>query len=123
MTFAISALRLLADENIELQVVELLRTFGHDVMWLAMAAPGKDDADIPSFADREGRILLTYDVDFISAMRLSGRSHVGAILVRSHHSDFTWIAAAIHETLQARKSWQSRIAVIKPTGVRFAPND
>jgi predicted nuclease of predicted toxin-antitoxin system len=115
--------RLLADENIEYQVVDLLRRLGHDVMWLLTDAPGTDDEDIPAIADREGRILITQDVDFMSAMRLSGRSHVGAILVRAGHSDFSWIAKALHETLRGRKTWAGRIAVIKPNGVRYVPHD
>jgi predicted nuclease of predicted toxin-antitoxin system len=123
MTAPDLSLRLLADENIEYQVVDLLRRLGHNVMWLVTDAPGTDDEDIPAIADSEGRILITYDVDFISAMRLSGRTHAGAVLVRAGHSDFSWIATALHETLRGRKSWAGRIAVIKPNGVRYIPQD
>lgn len=123
MSIGNSILRLLADENIEFQVVNLLKSFGHDVKWLAVEAPGMDDADIPAFADREGRILITYDVDFISAMRLSGRIHGGAVLLRTGHHDFLWIANAIRETLNGKKQWRGRIAVIKPSGIRYVPQE
>jgi predicted nuclease of predicted toxin-antitoxin system len=116
-------MRLLADENIEFEVVSLLEDLGHDVMWMVTQAPGTDDADIPALASREGRILMTYDVDFISAMRLSGQSHMGAVLVRAGQTDFPWIAKAIHETLAGRKTWQGRIAVIKPSSIRYVPQD
>jgi hypothetical protein len=121
MTVSGSAMRLLADENIEFEVVSLLKDLGHDVMWMVTHAPGTDDADIPALANREARILITYDVEFISAMRLSGQSHAGAVLVRGGHNDFPWIARAIHEALVGRKNWQGRIAVIKPSGIRYVP--
>jgi predicted nuclease of predicted toxin-antitoxin system len=84
-------------------------------------APGKDDANIPALASREARILITYDVEFISAMRLSGQNHAGAVLVRGGHNDFQWVAKAICEALAGRKNWQGRIAVIKPSGIRYVP--
>ena len=114
-------MRLLADENIEFEVVSLLKDLGHDVMWMVTQAPGTDDASIPALANREARILITYDVEFISAMRLSGQSHEGAVLVRGGHNDFPWIVNAIHEALVGRKNWQGRIAVIKPSGIRYVP--
>ncbi len=116
-------MRRLADENIEFEVVSLLKDFGHDVMWMVTQAPGTDDAEIPALANREARILVTYDIEFISAMRLSGQSHAGAVLVRGAHSDFSWVAKAIHEALAGRKNWQGRIAAIKPSGIRYVPQD
>jgi predicted nuclease of predicted toxin-antitoxin system len=116
-------MRLFADENIETEVVELLRQYGHDVFWLAIEAPGTNDELIPALVERQGRILITYDVDFISAIGLSNRSHVGAILVRQGNNDYAWIANAIHETLIGRKTWNNRTAVIKRSGIRYAPYD
>jgi predicted nuclease of predicted toxin-antitoxin system len=92
-------------------------------MWLATEAPGTDDSEIPILADREGRILITYDVEFMSAIRLSGRSHVGAVLVRAGRNDFLWVANAIQETIYGRKNWHGRIAVIKPSGIRYVPQE
>jgi Domain of unknown function (DUF5615) len=123
MTVSGSAMRILADENIEFEVVSLLKNLGHDVMWMVTRAPGTDDAEITGLAYRQARILVTYDVEFISAMRLSGQIHAGAVLVRGGHNDFAWTASAIHETLAGRKTWQGRIAVIKPSGIRYMPQE
>jgi predicted nuclease of predicted toxin-antitoxin system len=56
MTVSGSAMRLLADENIEFEVVSLLKDLGHDVMWMVTQAPGTDDAEVPALANWEARI-------------------------------------------------------------------
>ena len=114
-------MRLLADENIEFEVVSLLKDRGHDVLWVTAHAPGTDDMSIPAIANMEARIPITYDVDFISAMRLSRQNHAGAVLVRLGHTYFSRVAAAIHETLVGINTWQDRIAVIKPSRIRYVP--
>jgi len=121
MTVGGSAIRLLADENIEFEVVSMLRNLGHDVMWMVDQAPGTEDAEIPALAHREARVPITHDAEFISGLRLSGQSHAGAVLVRRGHNNFLWIASVIHEALTGRKDWQGRIAVIKPSGIRYVP--
>jgi predicted nuclease of predicted toxin-antitoxin system len=123
MTDAPSVMRLLADENIEREVVLLLGSLGHDVKWMVTEASGTADADIPAIGRKESRVIVSYDVEFISALRRSGQTHTGAILVRAGHSDFHWIAKAIHEALMGRKNWSGRIAVIKPSGIRYVPQE
>jgi predicted nuclease of predicted toxin-antitoxin system len=56
-----------ADENVELVVVEILRDLGFDVLTASEAGlVHRDDADHFALAHREGRILLTYDRDFLN---------------------------------------------------------
>jgi predicted nuclease of predicted toxin-antitoxin system len=117
----VSGLRLFADENIEASIVEILRALGHDLLWLVTDQPGLLDDHIPALMAKEDRVLLTYDVDFVSALRLSGRLHNGAILVRAMHATDAWIAASLDKTLRNRKIWLGCIAVIKPNGVRYSP--
>jgi predicted nuclease of predicted toxin-antitoxin system len=54
----------LANENFPLDVVEALRSEGHDVAWIRTDAPGSKDPDILKRAVAENRILLTFDKDF-----------------------------------------------------------
>ncbi len=116
-------LRLLADENIEQESVKQLRSIGHDVFWLVTDGPGLLDDYIPSLMEKENRILNTHDVDFVSALRLSGRLHNGAVLVRAHYESQEWIANAVNTTLIGREDWKGRIAVIKPNGIRYTPHE
>jgi predicted nuclease of predicted toxin-antitoxin system len=114
-------LRLLADENIEHEIVKRLRGLGHDVTWLVTEKPGLLDEYIPGIMAQDQRILLTYDVDFVSALRLSGQSHTGAVLIRAIHLDFEWKVSTLEKTLRGHPSWLGRIAVIKPNGIRYSP--
>ena len=57
-------MRWLADECVAAPLVALLRTNGHDVLYVAEAAAGLSDADVIVLALREQRLLLTEDKDF-----------------------------------------------------------
>ena len=55
---------LLADENIPGPVIRGLTQAGHDVLSVALFAPGIDDLAVLDLARRTGRRLLTFDGDF-----------------------------------------------------------
>ncbi len=57
-------MRFLADENLPLDSVRLLRSRGHDVLAVAESLSGSHDEEILSLAAREDRILLTFDRDY-----------------------------------------------------------
>ena len=57
-------MRLLADENVPLPSVHVLRAAGVDVTAIAEVTPGIADAEVLSHSRRDGRILLTFDRDF-----------------------------------------------------------
>jgi predicted nuclease of predicted toxin-antitoxin system len=57
-------MQFLANENFPLDVVEALRSDGHDVAWIRTDAPGSKDPDILHRAVVENRVLLTFDKDF-----------------------------------------------------------
>ena len=44
--------------------VTQLKAAGHDIVWVRTAAPGMKDEDVPAWAAREARIVLTFDKDF-----------------------------------------------------------
>ena len=57
-------MRFLANENFPGAAVTALEAAGHDVVWVRTATPGAADPDVPAWATREERILLTFDKDF-----------------------------------------------------------
>ena len=54
-------MRLLADENLNRREVNILRSRGHDLVWIEEETPGIDDQMVLSRATSEGRVLLTSD--------------------------------------------------------------
>ena len=76
-------MRLLADENIPLLAIELLRRKGHDVLAIAESAPSICDEEVMLLAQDEERILLTFDKDFGElAYSSKPRPSCGIILFR-----------------------------------------
>ena len=59
----------LLDEMTEASLAEYCRTLGHDVervVTVSELGSGSDDDEIVAYAEREGRILVTYDDDFLA---------------------------------------------------------
>jgi predicted nuclease of predicted toxin-antitoxin system len=56
--------KLLADENVPLKAVEILREKGVDAVSVTELSPGLKDREVLDLAGREGRIIATFDKDF-----------------------------------------------------------
>ncbi len=57
-------MRLLADENVPVPSIRLLRTAGYEVEAMIELAPGTPDPEVLSHARQHGQILITFDRDF-----------------------------------------------------------
>ena len=75
-------MNLLADENVDCQVVDRLRGVGHAVEYVAEMAPGIPDEDVLSKAMELECVLLTADKDFGELVYRQGRASHGVLLLR-----------------------------------------
>ncbi len=57
-------MKLLANENIPLAAVRLLRAEGLDVASISETAPSMADHDVLALARSEGRVVITFDRDY-----------------------------------------------------------
>ncbi len=57
-------MRFLANENFPADAVSALRDQEHDVAWIRTDSPGISDLEVLDRAQREDRILITFDKDF-----------------------------------------------------------
>jgi predicted nuclease of predicted toxin-antitoxin system len=57
-------MRLLANENVPLSSVRMLRAAGHDTAAVAEDLPGSTDSQVLARASAEGRIIVTFDRDY-----------------------------------------------------------
>ena len=94
--------RLYANENMDLEVVEILRSFNHDVLITLEAGKanqGIPDEEVLTFAHSEKRILLTFNYqDFIKIHRLVP-NHSG-IIICTEDKDTVALANRIHNALE-----------------------
>lgn len=75
-------MRWLADECASAPLVERLRAAGHDVSYMAEAAPGTSDTAVLQRAHDEARVLLTEDKDFGDLVFRSRLAAPGIVLPR-----------------------------------------
>lgn len=66
--------RLLADENMPVSVVEALRDGGHDVAWAVESYRSEPDSNLLRIATRDRRTLATLDRDFGRLLLRDGAS-------------------------------------------------
>jgi predicted nuclease of predicted toxin-antitoxin system len=115
-------LRLLADENVPGPIVRALRDAGHDVLWMRDSGPGAADAEVMALAQREMRVLLTFDKDFgelAFKARLSADS--GIILFRLSGSSPSADCARVLALFDGDTDWRGHFAVVTDELVRTRP--
>src|SRR3990172_4491835 len=108
-------MRFLADENFPGDAVAALRSTGHDVTWVRTAMPGSANADILETAQRERRVLLTFDRDFGElAWRQRLPAECGVVLFRLPMPLPAGVGRTLEAILSSRQDWTGHFAVIRP---------
>jgi len=78
-------MRIKLDENLPLSLAAALQALGHDVhTTLEEGLTGSPDPEIWKAAQREGRLLITQDLDFSDIRQFLPGTHQGILLVRLH---------------------------------------
>ena len=115
-------MRLLANENFPLDAVEALRVNGHDVAWIREDARGSRDDEVLARAQKEERILITFDKDFGElAFRSILPASSGVILFRISAPSSRVVAHAAVQALASRKDWGGHFSVIEDHRIRMTP--
>src|ERR1035437_5435957 len=109
-------MRLLADENFPKPIVELLRTYGNDVLWARTDCPGWKDAVLLDLAESESRIMLTLDKDFwqIAVQRRIPLLQSGVVLFRAHSATPERLEPLLRAFVAANRAWAGVISIIRP---------
>ena len=115
-------MRFLANENFPGDAVAALREAGYDVTWIRTDAPGAPDTEVLAIAQREKRVLITFDKGF---GELAFRSHLpassGIILFRISAPSSGYVAEAAVAALRVREDWTGHFSVIEDRRVRIKP--
>jgi predicted nuclease of predicted toxin-antitoxin system len=72
----------IADENIDSIIVEVLRSNGHQVRYIAEFDRGVDDDQVFQSANSSDEILITSDKDFGEIVYRQKRTTSGVVLIR-----------------------------------------
>ena len=113
-------MKFLADESIDLPIVENLRNNGHVVLYVAEMDPGIKDDEVLKQANKEKAILLTADKDFGELVFRQGRISQGIILVRLKGLSPKLKGEIVSETVQKHASkLRKTFVVIAPSLIRI----
>jgi predicted nuclease of predicted toxin-antitoxin system len=94
-------MRFLADMGVAQRIVEWLRSEGHDTIHLREQGLQRlPNGEIFTKAAQEGRIILTFDLDFGEIVALSGRDRVSIILFRLHNTRTPHVIDRLRKVLQ-----------------------
>jgi predicted nuclease of predicted toxin-antitoxin system len=86
-------MKFVADESCDFAVVRALREAGHEVLAIAEAAPGTEDADVLALAAAGECVVLTEDKDFGQLVFAEIRRSSGVVLLRYPASARSALAA------------------------------
>ena len=115
-------MRILANENFPGDAVMTLRQRGHDVVWVRTDAPGSRDIEILARAQREDRIVVTFDKDFGELAFRSGLpASSGIVLFRISAPSSAYVARAAVAALESRTDWAGHFAVVEDHRIRMTP--
>jgi predicted nuclease of predicted toxin-antitoxin system len=114
--------RFLADENIASLAISALRSSGVDVLAVADVSPGAPDVDVLGLANREGRVLVTFDKDFAElAYRRELAVSAGAVLLRVRSRSPREMATVLVDLLTSDLQWNGHFSVVADERVRMIP--
>jgi len=107
------------DENLPARLAGILSASGHDVHTVpGEKLSGRPDVDIWQAACREGRFLITQDLDFSDARRFAPGSHAGLLLLRLREPGAQALAAAMATVAGDIAGWEGCFVVVTENKVR-----
>ena len=113
-------MKFLADENMDVAIVERLRQDGHQVWYVVEMDPGIPDDEVLALANREGAILITADKDFGELVFRLRYLATGIILIRLAGLSISAKSDILATTIQEHGSeLLSAFTVVSPTSIRI----
>lgn len=109
------------DENLPVDVAQLLRTHGHDaVTVLEQALGGEADEDIAHICQREGRVIVTIDLDFADIRAYPPKEYAGLIVLRLNRQDKFSVLHVLQRLapLLEREQLQQKLWIVEQNRVR-----
>lgn len=115
-------MRILANENFPLDAVLALRRRGHDVAWVREETPGISDREVLERAQREGRLIVTFDKDFGElAFHAELPAACGIVLFRITARSSTQIARIAVAAIEGRPDLAGHFSVVEDDRIRMTP--
>jgi predicted nuclease of predicted toxin-antitoxin system len=107
------------DENLPARLVAILQRHGHEVDTVpGEQLGGRPDEQVWQAASREGRFLITQDLDFSDTRRFAPGTHAGLLLVRLREPGANALAAGIGAVAAEIADWAGCFVVLTDNKIR-----
>ncbi len=96
--------RFYSNENFAIDIVQILRSYGHDVLTsyeAGQANQGIPDLEVLIFATNQNRVLMTFNRDDFIELHRSGINHSGIIVCKDDR-DYEGQAKFVNDFLQSQ---------------------
>jgi predicted nuclease of predicted toxin-antitoxin system len=113
--------KFLADENIPTKTVQTLKQKGVDIISILETSHGLKDTEVLDTANRQGRILITFDTDFGNLVIKQKLQTRGIILLRTKPKSPQQITKTIEQVLATKKRIEDHFIVVREYGIRILP--
>ncbi len=110
------------DENMPADLATLLHGEGHDAVGVAdEGLAGADDPPVLAAAAKEGRILMTFDLDFADIRQYPPGRHAGIVVFRLRDQRWRTLEKPVVRLLKGRglESLENGLAIVDETRVRW----
>jgi predicted nuclease of predicted toxin-antitoxin system len=92
----------LADENISPETADFLDSLGYSCRSLRREGPHRlADREIAALAKREGRVILTHDLDFGQIYYFAEKGQLGVLVLRLSHQTVEVVNSVLERFLQS----------------------
>ncbi len=113
-------MKILADENIEREIIEVLRETAYDVLSVKESYIGSSDEEVLQIAEKENAIILTNDKDFGELVFRYSLKSRGVVLLRLGNLPLTDKIEKTIETIQTHEAeLENAFTVISENSVRI----
>ncbi|HEX5228518.1 MAG TPA: DUF5615 family PIN-like protein [Bryobacteraceae bacterium] len=113
-------MNIVADENVDKQIVDRLRRDGHNVTWVAELEPGINDNAVLLRSRNLSAILITADKDFGELVFRQHLHHSGVLLLRLAGLKPDQKAGIVAEVFQSHaEELRDRFSVVSRRSIRL----
>ena len=113
--------RFLADENIPIKAVEALKQKGIDIIPILEISPSLSDREVLNLANRQGRVIITFDTDFGKLAFKEKLKVKGIVLLRFIPRSPHHLAERIEYLLAAGIPIENCFLVAREDSIRVIP--
>jgi predicted nuclease of predicted toxin-antitoxin system len=115
-------MRFKVDENLPIEAAKALRRAGHDAATvLEQRHGGSTDAQLAAFCQREGRILITLDMDFADIRAYPPAEFPGLVVLRLRQQDKPYVLSVVAGMMRLldREPLERHLWIVEETRVRI----